>query len=265
MTIKLPKKGEKAEWIRPFDVDGDTSKYNTPDVKPVTIPPITVNPVSTNAEFWTIPNVSYRGISTSVEVLKSLLDNKKCRTQDDWASYSEQARTNGDFYVPDYPLFYATLEKMFDLRDSIDYKQQVEEMRTTLQSLSRANWLMTLTRVQYSPKGKDNIIHNYGLGDKYELQESFVGEDGELPAKSSENVYQSFLGTGNSVNKIKDVFQWLNETPTYIWRLNSKPKQLDERVARFGANSGRAYLYCNGGPTSTDSSLGVRAIRRGSP
>ena len=54
MTIKLPKKGERAEWIRPFDVDGDTSRYNTPDVKPVT------NSVQAPASNLTIANINPR-------------------------------------------------------------------------------------------------------------------------------------------------------------------------------------------------------------
>ena len=84
-----------------------------------------------------------------------------------------------------------------------------------------------------------------------------MGQDGFLPAGSPEKVYQSLLGTQNSLGKINDVFKWLNETQTYIWRVNSKPRQRDERVAGFVAISGRADLCCSGHPDYSDPSLGV--------
>jgi len=237
---------------------------NPPIVTPApnVVPPIATNPSPTNLQFWTISDVNYRGIVGNVDVAKTLLENGTSKTQSDWANYSGQARTRGDFYTPDYPLFYASLEKAFDLKDEKAYKKQTEEMRTALKGLSRANWLMTLTRIKYAPKGKDTIIHNFGLNDKYELAEDFMGQDGFLPAGSPEKVYQSLLGTQNSLGKINDVFKWLNETQTYIWRVNSKPKSADERVAWFGAGSDRAVLYCDRDPTYSDSSLGVRFVAR---
>jgi hypothetical protein len=132
-------------------------------------------------------------------------------------------------------------------------------MRTTLKELSRANWLMTLTRIKYAPKGKDTVIHNFGLKDKYDLQEDFMGADGELPAGSPVSVYQTLLGTQSNLKKIKGVFDWLNDTNSnYIWRVNSKPSSIDERVARFFADSVGAGFNCNGDPSGSGSSLGVR-------
>ena len=40
------------------------------------------------------------------------------------------------------------------------------------------------------------------------------------------------------------------------------PMKGNESVARFSANSGRAFLSCRGDPSYTDSDLGVRAVRR---
>ena len=221
--------------------------------------PITVNPSSTNLAYWTIPNVSYRGTMGNVDVLKGLLDNGASREQGGSADYSERERAKGNFYTPDYPLFYNALEKAFDLKDEKAFKKQVEEMRTTLKGLSRAKWLMTLTRIRYAPQGKDTIIHNFGLQDQYELQEDFMGADGELPAGSPVSVYQTLLGTQSNLRKIKGVFDWLNDTNSnYIWRVNSKPSSIDERVARFFADSVGAGFNCNGDPSGSGSSLGVR-------
>ena len=233
-----------------------------PVIIPQTTSPIITNPSQTNLPYWTIPNVIYRGVSGNVDVQKTLLENGTSKDQDSWASYSEKERTKGNFYTPDYPLLYRTLEQAFNLKDEKAYKNQIEEMRTTLKGLARAKWLMTLTRIKYAPKGKDTIIHNFGLKDKYSLQEEFMGADGELPAGSPVNVYQNLLGTQSNIGRIKSVFDWFNDTNrSYIWRVNSKPDSVEDRVARFNACSDRAVLDCYGDPSVSYSSLGVRFVR----
>ena len=224
----------------------------------VSIPPQPIVVPASLGDYWTIPGVSYRGNTLDVQLLKNYLDNGNAKTQDDWARYSEQARTKGEFYLPDYPLFFATLERAYALKTDFT----IEEMRKKVQELSRAKWLMTTTRIKYASKGKDKIVHNYGMSDSQELEEPFVGVDGTIPAGSPETLYQKLLGTQSSVANINSVLKWLNGTDAYIWRVNSKPSKLDKRVARFYANSDGAGFGCCRGPTDTDAGLGVRAIRR---
>ena len=247
MEIKIPKtfmgKPVAGSLERVLNSGGN------PNPNPPTTPVI-VTPASTGLAYFTIPQITYRSGVFDADILKTFLDNGTVKTQDDWASYSENARVRGEFYT--------ILKRAFDLKDDPNYKFPVEEMRTTIQKLSREKWLMTLTRIGYSSQGNDTINHNFGLSDKYQSFEGVVGSDGEIPAGSSDDLYHSLLGTGDSITKIKDVFRWLNETPTYIWRVNSKPKSNLERVARFGASSAWAGLVCDGDPTDTSSSLGVR-------
>jgi len=92
------------------------------------------------------------------------------------------------------------------------------------------------------------------------LSVDFVGSDGDLDSINPINELETLLGTRNK-QEVIDVFSWLNETPTYLWRLNSRPDKLDERVAGFGANSGGADLGCCGYPSDSLSSLGVRMVR----
>lgn len=236
----------------------------TPPANPIDPQPVLpiVNPIAVPSNtYWTIPGVKYRGNFVDVEVLKTLLDNGNSKTQDDWAKYSVDARKKGDFYIADYPLFYATLETACSLKSN----PTIEEFRKEIQKISRARWLMTLTRIKYNDKGKDSIVHDYSLPTKYEFTEPFVGTDGVIPAGSPVSLYQKLLGTDSSLDKIKGVFNWLNGTDTYIWRLNSKPKGLDERIARFYASSYRAYLDCYGDPSYTIDGLGVRIARRVAP
>jgi hypothetical protein len=227
---------------------------------PVTEPVVPINsPIvvpSGTDEYWEIPGVTYRGASGNVHVLKGYLDNGNSKTQDNWANYSESARKNGGFYTPDYPLFFATLERAYALKTN----PSIEEVRQKIKELSRVRWLMALSRIKYDSNGDDEIVHNHGMSDQYSIKEHFMGQDGKIPAGSQESVYQKLLGTKCSVVEISNVFRWLNDTDTYIWRLNKTPKNTEGRVARFSVDSNGAYLCCYGNPSSSNASLGVRFI-----
>ena len=71
------------------------------------------------------------------------------------------------------------------------------------------------------------------------------------------------MSPANTVDEVKKVLNWINETPVWIWRLNNKPKNVDERVARFYAVGDWALLDCYRFPSSRGSSLGVRAVGTG--
>ena len=143
---------------------------------------------------------------------------------------------------------------MYDKRDS---KDKNEDAREFLRKTSRERWLMTLTRIRHFPRGKDEIIHNFGtLVDPHKMEADFVGPDGLI--KDTNAPYAGLLGTSDSVSQIDNVFKWLNGTSAYIYRLNEKPRKVDERVARFGADSGGADLSCDGYPSYGGESLGVR-------
>ena len=218
-----------------------------------------VNPTNIPANtYWTIPGVKYRGNIVDVQVLKDLLDKGNPKTQDDWAKYSINARKRGDFYLPDFPLFYNTLETACSLKSD----SQVEEFKERIKEISRTRWIMTLTRIKYNDQGRDFIVHDDGMPTQYELEESFIGEDAIIPAKSSVYLYQKLLGTDSSIDKIKQVFNWLNATETYIWRLNGRSNSLDERVAGFYASPLHwASLGCYRGLSSEDDGLGLRIVK----
>ena len=132
--------------------------------------------VKTSQDYWTIQSINYRNQLVSVDLLKTLLDNGSAKTQDDWIEYSKQAKTRNDFYTGDYRLHHALFRALFLSRDSAN-RQQAEEARAFLEKQFHDRWLMTSTRIKYMPKAKDIIIHDYGMQDKLELQESFVGDD----------------------------------------------------------------------------------------
>lgn len=251
--------GDKGDWrkinqdsalIDKLNREADREHKTTPSSNPT--PKVQPSaPINSSQGYWSIP-VNYRNGIYTVDLAKSLLDSGNAKTQEDWAKYSLNAKSRGDFYTGDMPLYHAVFSALFKQKN----KPESEEARKFIQKQMRAKWLMTLTRIRYNPRGKDKVIHNFGVAQHYELEENIVGPD-RFVEQGDNSALTALLGTGN-INEIKEVYNLINQTPTYIWRVNSKPKQVDERVARFVASSGRAGLYCNWGPAYSNSSLGVR-------
>ena len=225
-------------------------KEETPAEPVVTLP---TSPITSQGEFWTIPNVVYRGRTEPYDLSKTLLSNGVAKTQDEWAQHYEIAKPRGEFHAMDFPLFYGILKSLKE--------QNAEEARKFLQEQARAKWLMTITRIRYAPIGLDEIMHNYKTKDQYKKQVDFITPDELIKNTKKPESYQALLDTQDSVKQINSVFKWLNKTDTYAWKINEKPDNLIETVARFVADSGWAYLGCDWDPDIAFASLGVRRAK----
>ena len=233
------------------------------------VQPPTVN-VRSNADAWSISGVEYRNGVYTVDLAKSLLDGRNSRQQAEWIDYSQEAIAKGEFYTPDYPLFYGIVRALFRAKDEPAKLQEAEEAKKFLQDTSRARWLMTLTRIKYQPQVnllkraiygvEDIIVHNYGMSDSYEEKTNFIGADGFIKDVASPASCKALLGTDN-ITEINNLAHWLNETDAYLWRVNSKPENVDERVAWLSAYSGWVVLGCGGSLSGAVASLGVRPSR----
>ena len=208
-------------------------------------------------DFWTVDSVSYNGDLYKVDLSKKLLDDEKSHTQDEWAQFSKTAKQNGDFYVGDFPLYHSLFTALYDLRDS-QRKNEIENVRGFLEKQFMNYWLMTLTRIKYSKKGKDTVVHNHGMSDQYEIREEFVGQDEWVENATIIEPYKALLGE-DDLPKINSVYQWLTGKKPYLYRVNSKPDKDIETVARFLAGSYGADLGCGRGPSNSDPALGVRS------
>ena len=221
--------------------------------------PLPVTPaalaVQSTQDYWKVSGVNYKNGIYTVELAKSLLDSGNAKTQDNWAKYTEQAKQNGNFYTGDMPLYHSLFTALFRQKNN----RESEEARTFIQKQMRDKWLMTLTRIAYQPKGDDLVIHNYGTKDKYEAKSLVVGADRIIKSGDSKAL-EAILGTGN-IQEINSVYNWINQTPAYIWRVNSNPSKVDERVARFNADADWVNLYCSRDPAGSYPSLGVRLAR----
>mgnify|MGYP001604238115 CR=1 FL=1 len=220
--------------------------------------------IESSADYWVISGVNYRGKTCRVGLLKQLLDNGNTKTQDGWAAHYESARQNNQFYTPDYPLLYGIGKALYSQKDDAAHAREVEEARAFLKDSARAKWLMTLTRIVYQPTASDTIVHNYGTRDSYETQTDFVDRDEWITDTRTPDVYKALLQTNDSVQEINTVVQWLTGVPAYMYRLNNRPQSLDERVARFNANSDRANLNCNRNADNRNASLGITFPSRAS-
>lgn len=206
--------------------------------------------IQSTKDCWQIPEVAYRGETSIYDLSKTPL---KSKTQEEHAKHREQAK--GDFYVADMPLYHSLFTALYNQRNN----PQTEEIRAFIQKSMREKWLTTLTRIAYQPKGKDKIIHNFGTNEQYDLEENIVGHDRIIQLEDS-NALNALLGTDN-INEINEVYNWINNTPAYIWRLNQKPEQIDERVARFFASSDGAIFDCDRNPLFSYEGLGVRRAK----
>ena len=230
----------------------------TPTPPQPPIPPANAG-IQSLSDAWEISGVQYRNDIYTVDLGKALLDNGNGKTQDEWVTYSEAALDRDDFRTPDYPLLYGIVKSLYTQRNDSTKSAEIAEAQKFLKDTSRAKWLMTLTRIKYQ-HSNDIIVHNHGTRSPYEKSLHFVGPDEYITDTKDIKPYQALLDTADGVDEIKGAFEWLNGTNTYLWRVNSKDNT--ERVARFYANSGRAYLCCYRDPSNSNASLGVRIRKK---
>ena len=206
-------------------------------------------------DFYAINGVNYKNNIYTIDLSKTLLPSK---TQDEHAEHRKSARDG--FYTPTYPEFHAIISTLEKNKDNIKYQSQIEQLRQFIKRSALEKWLMMLTRIRYNPTGDDIVIHNYKQKDEYSIKsDNFTGPDGYVPnASNAEKPLQSLLDTSENVNEINQIYKWLTDGDAYIYRLNSRPENRDERVAGFYAGSDGADFDCYGYPQYSSASLGVR-------
>ena len=147
------------------------------------------------------------------------------------------------FRIASYKGHFQVFSALYELRNK---GAEVELARQFVRDTMRTQFPSTSTRLQYNPEGqKDAIIHNYGTDSPEEILVDFVGSDMPIDKMPLE---VCLALTGKTPQEAGEIMSYINDrTPVYLWRVNSKPAQRDERVARFVAFSDRAYLDCNWG------------------
>jgi len=199
---------------------------------------------------WRISNVQHRGRTLIVDLLDSLL---LARTQEQ-AGVHARANPNG-FTTRDLPMYFAVfraLEKQHQM--GIDVSTPVAFIRTSM----RKKHLLTLTAVDYSPKGKSVVTYGVGTEKPYQQKVDVVGHDRRIAQKDSARL-EALLGIGN-VEEINRVFRFINGTPVYLRKVDAKPLEADRRVAGVDADYAKAYLDCGGELWGIYPALGIREV-----
>jgi hypothetical protein len=173
-------------------------------------------------------------------------------TQDKSATYASK----GGFHSMSMPEHFELAGALYELRNK---GGEAEQARQFIQASMRASSLNTQTRLIYTPRGDDRIIHGYGTGSPIEKNVELVGGDGNVLEVLTPSA--SLALTGKTPEQVTELLQYINETPAYVWRLNKKPASIEERVARLYADSGRANLVGYRDPQGGYPSLGVRYSR----
>lgn len=190
--------------------------------------------------YWIIPSEG-KIWHLSSELIPSM-------TQDQAAKYSSKE----GFHVLSVPDHFELFQAMYALRNN---GGEIEKARAFVQSSMRNNFLGTLTRIGHLSKGKDNIIHNYKTSFEKKIKAKLVGEDGL--AKYVLSSEASLALTGKKPEEVEELLRYIDNTPTFVLRLNSKPSAKDERAVAFYAGSGGALLLCYRDPRGSYSWLGV--------
>ena len=204
-------------------------KYNPPTVRPWR-----------DEGHFVIPEVSYRGETGDYALFEEMTP---AMTQHKLIELYEREKQAGNPVPTDAPLIWAIATRGDELRD--ENPEEAQRLSQFFRNSLR-RYPNTLTRVDYSPEG-DCILHNVGTSDQYSTEGKVFGPNEWVHKVPDKDVLERLLGTQDA-EQINKISQQINGTDFYLWRFNSKPKQLDKRVARFGARDGRLYLDCDRGP-----------------
>jgi len=200
---------------------------------------VSFNPPSEG--YWIIP--SEKG---DILLANTLLPTM---TQDQVAKYE----TKEGFHSMSMPEHFELFDALYQLRGK---GGDVEKTRQFIQHSMRDFYPNTQTRIIYTPKGNDKIVHGYGTSSAIEKRAEIVGANGKVLDVLTKRA--SMALTDKTPEQVAELMHYINRTPTYVCRLNQKPASVDdERVARLGAGFDGAGLGCFRSPQDEYPALGV--------
>jgi len=173
------------------------------------------------------PSTGYFEIDNGKSVYKLIDKMTPEMTQDELAEFYNIEKQKGNPVPMNAPQHI----ELFD--DAV--KSGNAELLNFLKKGLQRRWPTTLSRAVYSPVNTENgAIHNYGTFDSYFNAGNLIGKDGFITEIDNKNSLEILAETKNvkRLNKISDA---MNQTPMYLWRVNSKPSERTERVVGFFA------------------------------
>ncbi|MDD5133052.1 MAG: hypothetical protein PHD81_03025 [Candidatus Nanoarchaeia archaeon] len=224
----------------------EKKKLKKTELKPKQESPVTEPGIITpNDNSWLIENDEY-----TIQLSKSLIPST---TQ---ANQINDYNTNPTAFKPaSYPDIFLIGQMLYHSH------KQIGEILNFLTESFQNNWIQTSSGILYKSNGKDEIIHDKGMSSEYKHLTDLIGSDGEVVQADEEAL--KYLTGLKDLDEIKEIAQFLtSKDKTYIWRFNKKPDSDTYRVARFGASSGGAILYCGRNADYSVPALGVRVAKK---
>lgn len=197
--------------------------------------------------YWTLPQKDGSFIELAQELLPAMTSSQSAEYVSQDGFQSPSAR---DFVSK-------VCATLYDLRNT---GSEAENAMKFIRSMARANFLNLQTGFRYNPKSKDRVMQDYGRKNQDSIAINFVGSDGRLTDVLSLEACLAL--TGSKPEEVEQIMEYINGTPSWAWRLNSKPTERVERVAGFVVDPLGASFYCDWLPDSVYPSLGVRVARK---
>ena len=179
---------------------------------------------------WDIPEVLYRGERGTYRLFRKMTP---AMTRDQLAGLYEKEKKKGNPHPTDMPLVWALATRALELRN----EEESDQLKLFLKKGFRKS-PNTLTIIVHNPSEDDVVIHNYGTQDDYSFTTQVTGNDTWISELTDSAILENILGTQDT-QKINEVAQYINGTPAYLRRINTKQNQKVERVARFDAYRNR--------------------------
>lgn len=192
-------------------------------------------------DFFTIPEVSYRGKTRTYNLFEELtpfMNNSKR------IEYNIKARQKGNPIIPDAPLTMNLMHKLSKSKPGEKSGYEINDAKNFLfQNLKI--YIVTASNVFYNSVGNDSGIHNIGTKDKYSVKGNFIGKDDWIMNLSKEGIFRKVFGL--SAKQINEFSNWMFDRNSYLLRINRKPEQdKEERNVGLNVCSDRFLLdgYC---------------------
>jgi len=188
-----------------------------------------VKHVFPSEEYFEISGVNYRGDTNTYRLYTKMTPPMN---QDKLAEFYEKEKKEGNPRPMDSILHFSIFDSAVKSGDS--------DLMNFIQS-GLKKYPNTLSRIIYNPSQKDKIMHNYGTSDYYSLMGDIAGEDNWIDKLKDKKSLELLTGI-KDINKLNKISLGINNTPMYIWRVNSKSSEKIECVVGFSAGVVRLFL-----------------------
>jgi len=202
---------------------------------------------------WLI-KVSHQGKAGIYELSQKMLPSMNFK---DTINYSINARTQGKFSPRDSRFNFSAFRSVVDSNST-----QKDKIISFLKNNLRKYFSLTTTLVVYNYNGNrnDKFVHHAGMKEQYEIPVKIIGPDQEIT--SEDNSFLEAMVDCSDFEKVKRVTKVINNTLTFIYRINSAPKSCEKKVARFGASSSWLFLGACRDLDCEDPSFGYKLVEQ---